>query len=170
MLSSDAIASRVNELYSAWSMKYRDDFHREKPETLFDANKTYVNKQIKFIGLYLGHMLIDQCYSKIKRFLAMQKVLPDRDKMVLHFIGGDPPEAVVIVGNLNDVDVADIHGITHFQRIFAIKGRSKKWSNHSTQRFIKSLEKDLTFDGLIGKFDYEFDENELILDCSIKAV
>ena len=174
MLSSDAIASRVNELDRAWSMKYRDDFHREKPETLFDANKTYVNKQIKFIGLYLGHMLVDsmasQNYVRIKRFLSKQKVVTDRSNMVLRFIGGTPPEVVVIVKNLNDVDLVYVYGITRFKEIYAIKG-GRKWTCKSATRFIKSLKNNLAFDyGYAGKFKYEYDMDELNVECSLKSL
>jgi hypothetical protein len=174
MLSYEAIASKVKVLYSAWSKKYRADFRRVKPETYYDADASFVNNQIKFIGLYLEHMLVDsmvsQNYGRIKRFLSRQKVLTDRSKMVLRFIGGTPPEIVVIVKNLDDVDMADVYGITHFQRLFAIKGGNKRWTCKNTKDFIKVFKNDLAFDGLTGKFDYEFDLNELIIDCSIKAM
>jgi len=164
----------VLSMYSKWFEKYRDDFVKGKPvlQARTGGNISFVKKQIKFIGLYLCYMLLDgnhpQNIRRIKRFLSMQKPCDDGSKMELRFIGGNPIEAVVIIEKQNDVDISDVHGITGFEDIYAIKGKNKRWTPQNVKIFIKALKNDIEYDGPKVKFKHSFYKNVLVVGCSIK--
>lgn len=164
-ITDNIITTNVWGLFNKWAKKFRYDFRR-----IYD-NNLLVKDQIDFMRLYVSHMLLDgttaQNARRIKRFLSMQKVVNDGTKMELRFIGGSPVEVFVLVEKIRDVDIADIYGITEFQKIYVFKGKNKRWTNKSANEFIEALKRDVEFDYLLAEVDYEFLKNELNITCSI---
>ena len=169
---SKTVMSRVNKLFLAWVRQYRDECSRTKPFTNASDDETFLEGQIEFIGNYLGFIMIDgpaslNTVERVGRFLSLQTPASVDHMMEIHFVGGAPIEAIVCVESLNDIDVADVHGLIDFDMMFVYKSGRKRWSNKSAEAFIKELEDDLEYDGSRADLKYSFNGSQLVIDCGI---
>lgn len=170
---SKTVRSRVNKLFLAWVRQYCGECSREMPFTNVCNEETFLEEQIEFVGKYLGFIMIDgpaslNTVERVRRFLSLQTPAPEDHMMEIHFVGGAPIEAIVCVESLNDVDVADVHGLIDFDMMFVYKAGRKRWSNKSAEAFIKELKDDLECDGSRADLKYSFNGSQLVIECTIE--
>jgi len=129
MLSDATMKSRVNAAYekyvkrflSEWKKKdsYRPDCYDDTGDD--ESGEQFVEDQIKFIGQYLGFMLLagphQENLNRIQYFLYMQGAIKSEDDIEIRFLYGDPHEVYVYVNFLNDIDLADVYQITFYNSL-----------------------------------------------------
>lgn len=170
---SRTVGPGVYELYHRWAEQYRACCRKTMPFTNVSCNEIFIEDQIEFIRLYLGFILADgpdqkETVERVDRFLSMQKAIPDENMIGMHFVGGAPVEVIVNVETLNDVDVADIHGLVEFDIMFAYRAEGKRWTRKNTGSFIRDLRDDLEYDGCKVDLEYSYGRNQLIIECTIE--
>ena len=168
------IESEVKSLYKKWFKRFQKEWEqpgRYSPSFLpsTDEDLEYLKQdQIEFIGIYLGHMLIDgdskENLLRIKHFLKMQGASNKDSEFEFRFLHGNPREVYLYAKSPDDIDIADIFGITNFQQMQVYMRNSLNWTTIIAEDFLEFVREDIEFDGLEAELNYSFKENLLEID------
>ncbi len=172
------IESEVKSLYKKWFKRFQKEWEqpgRYSPSFLpsTDEDLEYLKQdQIEFIGIYLGHMLIDgdskENLLRIKHFLKMQKAIHTGTDLEIRFLQGNPYEVFVFVYDIDEIDIADVYGICEFKKIYVYRRDGRNWTEKMAEQFVNDVRADLRFDGLIAELQYSYKEHFLEIECKIR--
>lgn len=170
--------TKVKKLYREWVERFLREWEEEgrySPAYLppTDEDFEYLKQeQIEFIGIYLGHMLIDgdskENLLRIKHFLSMQGATKKDADLTIKFLSGNPVEVYLYANDLDEIDVADVFGIVEFKTMQVYLQNGQIWTQKPAAQFIESVREDLEFDGLKAELHYEFRNNLLEIECKIQ--
>lgn len=132
-------------------------------------NKSKLQKE--FLIKYMGHMLLDgdtrENRQRIQRFLTLQAKDNNAD-FEIHFLHGKPRDVCLYANSLNDVDIANIYGITVFKKMHVYLRNGMNWTTIMAEDFIQDVREDIEFDGMDAQLDYEFNGDLLEIDCNFE--
>lgn len=164
--------SQVNNLYQEWQERFLQEWeqpHRYIPSFLPSSEQHFREEQIEFIRIYLGHMLIDgeskQNLNRIKNFLKMQGAINKDTEFEFRFLNGNPKEVFLYAQSPDQIDIADIIGITDFQRMHVYMRNDKfDWAAIIAEDFLEFVREDIEFDGIEAELNYRFEGKLLEID------
>lgn len=178
MLSDATMKSRVNAAYEKYVKRFLSEWKKKesyRPDCYGDdtgddeLGEQFVQDQIKFIGQYLGFMLLagphQENLNRIQYFLDMQGAIKRQDNIEIRFMNGDPHEVYVYVNFLNDIDLADVYQITFYNDLFVTREGGKKWTKRIEKEFVEEVRSDLEFDGDKVPLSYGIMGKELAISC-----
>lgn len=178
MMSEATMRSKVYAAYEEYIKRFRSEWKKEGsyfPDCYGDdtgddeSGEQFVEDQIKFIGQYLGYMLLagphQENLNRIEYFLDMQGAIKSEENTEIRFMYGDPHEVYVYVNFLNDIDLADVYLITFYNDLFITREGEKKWTKRLADKFVEEVRSDLEFDGDKVPLSYGIMGKELMISC-----
>lgn len=178
MLSDATMKSRVNAAHEKYVKRFHSEWKKEdsyRPGCYGDdtgedeLGEQFVEYQIKFIGQYLGFMLLagphQENLNRIQYFLNMQGAIKSEENIEIRFMNGDPHEVYVYVNSLNDIDLADVYQIIFYNDLFVTREGGKKWTKRIAKDFVEEVLSDLEFDGDEVPLSYGILGKELAISC-----
>lgn len=178
MMSEATMRSRVDAAYVKYIKRFRSEWKKKGsylPDCYGDdtgddeSGEQFVEDQIKFIGQYLGYMLLagphQENLNRIEYFLDMQGAIKSEENIEIRFMYGDPHEVYVYVNFLNDIDLADVYLITFYNYLYITREGEKKWTKGIAKKFVEEVRSDLEFDGDKVPLNYDIMGKELMIHC-----
>ena len=147
----------TNEAASAiikWAERYLSSVYDDDAGTVYCAGREQfiLEYQLYFISNYAFMMQIGNDLSQIGRigkFLNHQMPENEDNLMEFRFMGGTPVDVFLSVESLDDIDIADIYGLTTFGLMTIRSNDRKGWTKKDMDAIHRTIREDLEFD------DYE---------------
>lgn len=148
-------------LITTWAEKYLSLSYNKAPLIrVANADEGYLENQILFISHYVLMMQIGNEISqkdRIKEFLDMQYTENRSDKIQFNFMGGAPLDVCVLANSIDDIDIADILGITGSRDMNMYRSDGRKWKKKNIDAIEQRIIENLEFDGYQVRIDVESD-------------
>ncbi len=155
--SGSLFRKEVSKLCKAWAKQFRLEM----------ADADNLEAQIVFIDSYISSMELDgeseQTLGRIGYFLQMQTPESKGEMMKIIFASGYPDDAFVYVAGLQDIDLAEVYSLTHFEKMIVTQADNMKWTKKAADAFFREVEEDFYFDYTKDEitFDYAYKGNSL---------
>ena len=155
----------MNEAASAiikWAERYLSSVYDDDAGTVYFAGleKFILEYQLFFISNYAFMMQVGNDLSQIERiekFLNQQMPGNEDKLMEFRFMGGTPVDVFLSTESLDDIDIADIYGLTTFRSMTIRSNDRKSWSKEDMVSIQKAIREDLESDDYEVKTTINFD-------------
>ena len=85
--------------------------------------------------------------ERIKKFLDNQRPEDEGELLEFQFIEGTPMDFCLSAESLDDIDIADIYGLTNFRIMMIYRRDGSTWTKKNIDSTIRKIREDLEFDG-----------------------
>ena len=85
--------------------------------------------------------------ERIKKFLDNQRPEDEGELLEFQFIEGTPMDFCLSAESLDDIDIADIYGLTNFRIMMIYRWDGSTWTKKNIDSTIRKIREDLEFDG-----------------------
>ena len=168
----DRLMNKATDAIFEWAERYLSSVCDDNAGivSVTGSDHFILRYQLIFISNYVLMMQIGNEISqieRIKRFLDNQRPGDDGKLMEFRFIDGIPCEVYLLAESLDDIDIADIYGVTKFTTMIIYRNDGKDWKKKDINLIIKKTREDLEFDGYDPEIEIPYDSSDEELYAAI---